>query len=288
MYLTPHFLVPVAIVGLTLLTIHAGSDPGERQARTPSRVTDEHASHALPAAVDLRRYFERWGLTARRQGSRGTCSVFAVTGALEYALCAQDGRGARLSVEFLNWAAHRAVGRTADGGFFSELWKGYETYGICPDADLPYEPAFNGALQPTPAALSSAKAMQSKALTLHWIKPWDVHTGLTAAHLAEIKATLARSWPVCGGFRWPKTAMWKESTLQMCGPEAVFDGHSVLLVGYQDGAREPGGGVFLIRNSGGDGSDGYLPYAYAMAYMNDAVWISGARPPSSPPAAKEK
>jgi len=55
----------------------------------------------------------------------------------------------------------------------------------------------------------------------------------------------------------------------------VFDGHSVLIVGYRDDAQQPGGGLFLVRNSGGDGSDGALSYAYVQDYMNDAAWIGG-------------
>lgn len=64
----------------------------------------------------------------------------------------------------------------------------------------------------------------------------------------------------------------------MCPPDEVFDGHSVLLVGYRDEARVPGGGVFLIRNSAGDGRDGFLPYEYVRAYMNDAAWVESAPP----------
>ena len=73
--------------------------------------------------------------------------------------------------------------------------------------------------------------------------------------------------------RWPKQARWEQNVLQMCPPDAVFDGHSVLLVGYREDEKQPGGGVFLIRNSGGDRRDGLLSYAYVRAYMNDAAWI---------------
>jgi C1A family cysteine protease len=230
---------------------------------------------AIPPSVDLRSKLEHWDLPGRRQGPRGTCSVFTVTGALEYAAAQKQGHGTRFSVEFLNWAGHAAANRTADGGFFSELWKGFERYGICPEVDQPYQADYNAALQPAPEALKHATATRSLGLKLHWIKEWNPHTGLTEEHMREIKATLANQWPVCGGFRWPKKAHWTEHVLQMCPPEDVFDGHSVLLVGYRDDPAQPGGGVFLIRNSGGDGSDGFLPYAYVSAYMNDACWISG-------------
>src|ERR1044071_7862950 len=92
--------------------------------------TPKQSKGALPVAASLAPEFESRGLTQRKQGGRGTCSVFAVTGALEFALSTPKAQTTRLSVEFLNWAAHKATGRTADGGFFSEIWKGYETYGI--------------------------------------------------------------------------------------------------------------------------------------------------------------
>jgi hypothetical protein len=110
-------------------------------------------------------------------------------------------------------------------------------------------------------------------LRFHWIKEWDVNTGLTNAQLLAIRRTLNAGWPVCGGSRWPKQERWVEEVLQMCPPDAVRDGHSVLLVGYRDDPAQPGGGVFLFRNTSRDGRDGSMPYAYAQAYMNDAAWV---------------
>lgn len=220
----------------------------------------------LPPTVDLRPEFERWGLPPRRQGARGTCSVFTVTGALELAIARKRRRGERLSVEFLNWAGHEAVGRTTDGGFFSDMWKGFEKHGLCAEGDWPYQGAFDPNAPPPPAAVRSAAPARRLTLALHWIKEWNPKTGLTDEQIAQIKDRLARKSPVCGGFRWPKSAKWVDATLQMCPASEVFDGHSVLLVGYRDDA-------FLIRNSGGDGSDGWIPIVYAKEYMNDACWI---------------
>ena len=113
-------------------------------------------------------------------------------------------------------------------------------------------------------------------LQLHWIKEWDVSTGLTDEQLREIKLTLSRRFPVCGGFRWPKEAKWEEGLLQMCPPSEVFDGHSIILSGYRDDPAQPGGGAFIIRNSGGESREGYMSYEYVQAYMNDAAWIESA------------
>ncbi len=84
------------------------------------------APHGGPLAnsIDLRPALDKWGLGPRIQGKRGTCSVFAVTGALEYAVARKTDHATRLSVEFLNWASNQAIRDTHDGGFFSDLWRG--------------------------------------------------------------------------------------------------------------------------------------------------------------------
>lgn len=231
---------------------------------------------ALPAKADLRPAFVRWQLPVRPQGHRGTCSVFALTGALEFALAERQQTGTVLSVEFLNWASNQAATNSQDGGFFADLWRGYQAYGICAETNFPYHDDFDPQLHPAEAILSRARETKEAGLSLHWIKPWDVTTGVTEAQFAELKRTLARGWPVCGGFRWPKHEAWTDHVLQMTAPADVFDGHSVLLVGYKDEAGAPGGGVFLIRNSGGGPRDAAIPYDYVRAYLNDAVWIEAA------------
>ena len=121
---------------------------------------------------------------------------------------------------------------------------------------------------------------------MNWIKRWDVKTGLTAAEFAGIKQTLEGGWPVCGGLRWPKKARWVNGVLQMCAPEDVYDGHSILVVGYREDPGQPGGGVLIFRNTSGDGHDGLMPYAYAQLYMNDAASITSENTGNpSPPTA---
>lgn len=243
----------------------------------PASPTDARPG-AGPEAVDLRPELERLGLVPRRQGDRPTCSVFTVATALEFALAKRDGQCPRLSIEFLNWAGNRAAGTDADGGFFSDLWQGFTNQGICTEAAMPYRPAFDPAAAPDGPVTTDAQTRRAAGLRLHWIKEWDVKTGLTDAQLDALERTLASGWPVCGGFRWPRRAVWAEGVLQMCPADAVYDGHSVLLVGFQRDPAQPGGGVFRFRNTAGEGRDGAMPYAYARAYMNDALWIATAAP----------
>lgn len=224
-------------------------------------------------SVDLRPAFQRWGLGPRVQGKRNTCSVFTVAGALEYAIASETDRGTRLSVEFLNWASNQTAHDSDDGSFFSDLWTGFSVYGACPEEDMPYKDKFDAGRTPSETAKDHASRLIDAGLRLHWIKAWNPNTGLTGAEFVAIKRVLNQQWPVCGGFRWPKKAEWKDDVLQMTPPEGVFDGHSVLIVGYRDDAGLPGGGLFLFRNSNNGGREGWMSYEYARAYMNDAVWI---------------
>jgi hypothetical protein len=242
------------------------------------------AGKAAPAAgktkesrqsVDLRPTLQHWKLDARCQGGRGTCSVFAISAVIEYAVATKQQRGTRLSTEFLNWASNEAVGAAVDGGCFSELWEGYAKHGVCAEADMPYAESFDPARKPDKKAVADAKKIHALGLQLHWIKQWDPDRGASDEQIAEIKRTLRRRWPVCGGFLWPNNEgpLWKKDVLQKCPRSDVMDGHSILLVGYRDDPAQPGGGVFLLRNSAGPSRDGMMTYDYVRAYMNDAAWI---------------
>jgi hypothetical protein len=235
--------------------------------------TREGGTLSKTKSVDLRPSFERWRLEARRQGSRATCSAFTMAGAIEYAAAKHQGRGSRFSVEFLNWASNATCGDHDDGGFFSDLWKGFANYGICDEGKLPYSSKYDPDLQPGESVLRDAKRKKELGLHLHWIKEWNVKTGLTDQEFKAIQRTLRRGWPVCGGFRWPKQEQWVDGVLQMCPASAVYDGHSVLLVGYRAADQEVKDGVFIFRNTAGDGKDGMMTYTYAKAYMNDAAWV---------------
>ena len=250
------------------------------QADGVAAAADRRASDDAPQAaksVDLRPAFQHWGLDVRLQGKRNTCSVFVMTQAIEFAIASrrQPEQMPRLSVEFLNWADNQENHETEDGGCFSQLWDGFVAHGVCPEAEMPYQRQYDKYLKPSEKAITDAKKLQSVGLRLHWIKEWDSSKGVSDGQLSEIKQTLARRWPVCGGFLWPKKKViqWKDGVLQMCPRADVMDGHSVLLVGYRDDESQPGGGVFLIRNSADPSLDGMISYAYAKAYLNDASWV---------------
>jgi hypothetical protein len=264
-------LLALAFIACVLCSFRIGA----ADAAPGTNAASPEVAPAIPGSVDLRPAFERSGLARRVQGKRGTCSVFVVAGALEFAAARGQQHAARLSVEFLNWAANRVVGQDKDGGFFSDLWRGFEEYGICAEDAMPYRASFDPAPTPTAEVLAQAKTRVGLGFRHHWIKEWNVKKGLTSEQFLAIKRTLNEGWPVCAGLRWPTQAVWADGVLQMCAAEAVYDGHSVLLVGYRDDQSQPGRGTFVFRNTAGGGRDGEMPYTYAQTYMNDALWIDG-------------
>ncbi len=208
---------------------------------------------APPASVDLRAQLTALGFTPREQGARGTCSVFTTCAALEFALAKHRQRAERMSVEFLNWSASQVVGSPSDGSFFHNAIAGFERFGICSEAALPYRATYDAQLAPSPAALAEAAALreQSKdAVVVHWIVPWQPNRfGVSDAQLAEIKAVLARGYPVAAG-----------------------SGHSRLLVGSRDDASIPGGGVFQTEDSALGRFD-EVTYEFVREKVADVFWV---------------
>ena len=184
-------------------------------------------SNQLPGTVDLRPEFARLKITQCRQGTRGTCSVFATVEAVEFVCAKEADVGVTFSVEFANWAANESTGRTDDGDFFHNVTKGVEKFGICPESAMPYETEFSGDTKPTGAAtLLATEFSKQTSLEFHWIKDWKRKPGLDESDILKIKTVLASGFPV-----------------------SAVSYHSVLFVGYEDNSALPGGGRFLISDS---------------------------------------
>ncbi len=277
----PKILERLTVFTSWILAVLAGVSVSSTLAFASPPQTPSPVPNAAADSVDLRPALDKSGVQLRPQGARGTCSVFTVTAAIEYAL-ARSGQPAKcLSVEFLNWASNQAAGEADDGSFFSDLWSGFEKHGLCDEQEMPYCDQFDPKRQPSPAALANARQTVATGLTLHWIKPWDPSKGLNDDQFTAVKTTLQAGWPVCGGFLWPKQAKWSGNVLGWAPREGVRDGHSVLLYGFRDDPGQPGGGVFLIRNSSKGPGYGAMTYEYVRAYMNDAVWVECQQPSAS-------
>jgi len=230
---------------------------------------------------DLRPLFEKYNIGIYNQGERGTCSVFAVTGLLEFEYANTLGQTVLpLSVEYLNWASNKIVGETVDGSYFSDAVKALKKYGICENALFPYYVQnYTNKVEPSFAAIKDAK--KRRGVTAIWIKDWNPSTGMSNIQILQVKTQIKNIHPVAIGFRWPKKdEKYRKivNGLMIVPPEeGVFDGHSVLLVGFKDDKDIPGGGYFIFKNSYGKeyGENGYgkMPYEYVRKYANDGVAI---------------
>jgi hypothetical protein len=248
----------------------------------------EAVAAELPAKVDLKPQFQDFGLTARQQGNRDDCSLFAVTGVVEYERARHLAKSPeRLSEEFLIWAGDKASGQPGDQAMFWKAVAGLNTYGICSEERMPYGNR-SRPRRPSPQALAEARELAER-WQVEWIKRWSVDRRLTDHQLVEIKRALAHGHPVACGLRWPKN-LKGSALLNVPAPNEVFDGHSIVFVGYEDGPGKPGGGAFTFRNSDGPnwGQQGYglISYAYAKAYANDALWLRLEPPHSEVPTVR--
>lgn len=214
-----------------------GSTPGLRAQPAPVK------------AVDLRTAFFTWGLPIKPQGRRDTCAVFTFTGALEFALARGTGQnGFRLSEEYLNWAADEIAGEKFDGASYEELLAAFDEWGICGERFWPYAARYDGS-SPSRDALVSAQQVWKLAFKRHWIARRTTD-GLTDAHLGEMRKVLATGWPLC--------AYGRE--------------HSILIVGFFDDAKMPGGGQFITRNSATQRYETIF-YEAAKAEFGSVLWI---------------
>jgi Papain family cysteine protease len=241
----------------------------------------------LPAKVDLKPELQDFGLTARQQGSRDDCSLFAVTGVVEYETARHLSKThERLSEEFLIWAGDKAAGEPGDQAMFWKAVAGLNAFGICSEERMPYGTKGRAQRRPSSQALAEARQLAER-WQVGWIKRWSVDRRLTDQQLVEIKRALALGHPVACGLRWPKD-LKGFGLLNVPSPNQVFDGHSIMFVGYEDSPGKPGGGAFAFRNSDGPnwGQQGYglISYAYAKAYANDALWLHLGPPKSEVPA----
>ena len=241
----------------------------------------------LPSRADLVPTFLRLGLPPRTQGRRDTCSLFAVT-ALAEVECLRNAPQPlkRLSEEFLIWAANRATGRDGDQAMFYGAVHGLNALGICAEELMPYARETDPGRTPSAAALADAKG-RSGRWRIHWIKRWDIKHPLSGQELRAIREALANGHPVACGLRWPKS-LKDHKLLAVPPPGSVYDGHSIVLVGYRDEPGANSGGILLFRNSLGPrwGSEGYgvMSCAYARAYANDVLWLEFGAPNSEVPA----
>ena len=241
---------------------------------------------SLPAKVDLRPKFSEFGLPICSQAGP-YCWDYTTIGVLEYEASAELGQRLTLSPGYLAWAAQETDSQGTGGSNFGRANRGLENYGMAP-LSMGGVPVASGSI-PTPLRPTIEIGQTFGDVDFHWIRFWG-RTPLTTDQITAIKTDIANGHPVAVGMQWPNQASFVPGTFVLKVPRKnrVFDGHCVILIGYEDDPTLPGGGVFLFRNSWGQnwGDDGYakMPYALLNFCINDAFSIRKISPKfKSPP-----
>jgi hypothetical protein len=246
---------------------------------------------AIPLNIpdaDLRTEIDNFGLPVRDQGARNTCSVFAVTFLHEYMWSKYNQKLGKnvsnfdFSEEYLNFVSNYVMKEWTDGGFFDELNAGYQKGGIIGESYVPYKPTFIPYSPASQAVFGPASSnLKNGRLWSVFYKKWNVNTGLMPQQLTELTSALKKGIPVAAGLRWAKPGKFAIEEvsgiplIKMVGANDVYDGHSIVFVGYKKSKDFPGGGYLIFRNSWGTGFGeqgyGYMSFEYASAYTNDLL-----------------
>ena len=233
----------------------AASAPGRGQQQpAPSK-----APPRMPSVVDLRGRMP----PVYDQGHLGSCTANALCAAVQFATPAL--LGSRL---FLYYNERSIENHVADDGG-AELCDGVralERFGVCPEADWPYNPAMFAV---SPPSTCYAKASAHKLPTATNV-PQNV---------SSMKQALAAGHPFVVGIlvfeSFESDAVAASGVVPMPAPknEKQLGGHAVLCVGYDEVRRR-----WIMRNSWGDGwgCGGYffLDYAYLIdPTLASDIWI---------------
>ena len=279
------FLLSMIALALAIVSCEKG-DEGPVPPPQPNPSDTSEITPRLQSA-DLRPNMPNW--PAKNQGARGTCTVFATTGLLEYEFSQLEGKVISLSDEYVNWAKneyHVAHGTADyhDGADLPGALNGVNDYGICLESLMPYQTAWDYNNRPEPSQVAITEAASRMIKQIIWIRVYDGNPGLTALHLQQIKTHIKAGHPVATGACWiSKGDLFDfDAPVQhmLRVPESndeVLAAHTILFVGFVDNPAIKGGGYFIFRNSWGTGfgDNGYanMPYEYAARFCGDPVTV---------------
>lgn len=237
----------------------------------------------LRAEVNLRAEYDRLGLNTKDQGMSPSCSVFAVTSALEYHL-AQTGRlKGRLAEEFLLWGTLRSLGKTkdrleifggesrlSDGLALIEVAQSLRSYGIATKSLMPGKFDAQRETPPEEAQRDAADRCSVGSVVLSGRSREE--------QLEQMILALNEGIPVVIGLRWPKqTAEFARTGDIPEGAQEFSFGHAVVVVGYTCPRGDLSKTVFRFRNSYGErwGDHGYgtVSYAYLLENFSNGMFL---------------
>lgn len=206
----------------------------------------------IPSKIDLRLFCS----TVENQGTMGSCTGHAVTGAVELIHNQETGRYNHLSRLFVYYNGRDLDGwpEADDGATIRSCIKATNKLGIPPEKDWRY---LKRNLLTEPPSEVYEKASQLKVVGYKRIDHRNIN---------NIRRALAQGLPVVFGFEVFESFMSDKMALtgKMSLPEkgeSSDGGHAVVIVGYDDAKQH-----VIVRNSWGRdwGARGYfyMPYVF--------------------------
>jgi hypothetical protein len=262
----------------------------------------------LRARQSLQGEFVRLSLTAKSQGRRLSCAIFAVVSALEFQNAKATGIPQKLSEDYLIWATRRITGhmdaapsRQTDprvstssvqrqetpptdlGYSLSEVVSGLRAFGIATQAEMPDHYSSGKIESPFPE-----NAVVSSARTRRLVNILPVPGRQNPTVLSNIVQALNHGYPVPIGLRWPHDRSIRDGVL-LDQPPKPDSFHAVTLVGYECPSGRIEESVFIFKNSFGTGwgIEGYGRAAWRYLEQNliDAIVLdvgAGGQQQASP------
>lgn len=250
-------------------------------------------THAFPAPSTVRlkgsvMLKDLLGPPRSQGGERMTCVGFASTAAFEAFVAKQNGippLADELSPQHLYCLCKAADGSAKARGTFARVaFEQLRDTGVCRESVWRYQPAQkpnDEGQGPVPKAAKDDARKIGQFLELPPTSVQDVRAQVARQRCVVITIPVFLSW-------YTNNAVADSGNITMPLPgERALSGHTMCIVGYRTDTPitnqpNPGGGVFVIRNSWGDDwgklskfgpSHGTLPYDYLSSYGREAYCI---------------
>lgn len=267
--------------------IQANTAPGDKAAPqlTAQQILQRFGQPPkIFAEVNMQPRFDRLGISAKNQGARPSCAVFALVSALEYQSADKEGPAPEFSEEYLIWATLKVLGKIGlsvpksqeaniDIGFaLGEVAEAVRAYGLAMADDLPYHFTLTDPriIEPSPEVVERAK--KRSPANGYYITGRE-----PLAQISNIVQVLDAGVPVVAGIKWPEQKAYNDNVVLDAQPAMENSGHAILLVGYRTKTGKLADMEFLFKNSYGDkwGDHGYgvVSYRYLLKYLQDALFL---------------
>lgn len=222
-------------------------------------------------------------LPIRDQGDRGTCVAFATVAVLEYMYHRIHNAPRDLSEQYLYWNIKRTDGYQREGTWLEYAFPRAHGDGVCQEYLWPYEPdkrpddLTHGNPPNAQDCTSDARRHTfSQVIRLRdYRQPEAIKNQLRQGRPVAVAIPVFKTW-----LNSPTARLAVNIQMPLQSDRFAIGGHAIVLVGFAEEPRVPGGGYFLVRNSWGGNrwgsmspfgpGFGIIPYDYIERFNADA------------------